>query len=140
MWHDCQPNQCFQVVFKIRILKMLQKIRIPFVFKERNYHVLNLQSCLNKFCVWAVMCSGNVFPLCQRTIIVVPYLVRINIDSFGVIITVTGKMLQKVYFSCFLKMKIGPSWAYFLNYIHVQVSNPVNQIGLQSNQVKRSRR
>ena len=40
MWHDCQPNQYFQVVFKIWVLKWLQKIRILFVFKEINYHVL----------------------------------------------------------------------------------------------------
>ena len=37
---DCQPNQYFQVVFKIWVLKWLQKIRILFVFKEINYHVL----------------------------------------------------------------------------------------------------
>ena len=27
-------------------------------------------------------------------------------------------MPQKVYFYCFLKMKIGPSWAYILNYMY----------------------
>ena len=52
----------------------------------------------------------------------------INIDSFGDIICynlITGTMPPKLCFPCFVKMKIGPSLAYILNY----KSTTVNQIG-----------
>ena len=125
MWHDCQPNQYFQVVFKMRILKLLQKIRISFVSKERNYHVLNLLSSLNKFCVWSVKCSRNVFLLCQRTISVVPYLVRINIDSFGVIILLQARCRKKSIFPVFSKWKLGQV-AYILNYMYKSAPHKLN--------------
>ena len=49
--------------------------------------------------------------------IVVPSLVCINIDSFGVIICynlVTGNT-PKIFFHCLLEMKIRPSWRYVLH-------------------------
>ena len=75
------------------------------------------------------------FSCCVNRTIVVPCRVHINIDSFGFIILL--KMPQKVYFSCFLKMKIGPSWACIINYIYkltiristllVHTSNPLTK-------------
>ena len=52
--------------------------------------------------------------------IVVPSLVCINIDSFqvGVIICyklITGNTPPKIFFNCFLEMKIRASWGYVLN-------------------------
>ena len=83
--------------------------------------MLNLLSSLNKFCVWSVMCSGNVFLLCQRTI-VVPYLVRINIDSFGVIILLQANATK----SLFLLFSQKENWAKLSIHfkLHVQVSTP----------------
>ena len=50
--------------------------------------------------------------------VVVPSLVWINIDSFGVIISynlVTGNTPPKIFFPCFLEIKIRASWGYVLN-------------------------
>ena len=50
--------------------------------------------------------------------IVVPYLVCINTDSFGVIICynlVTGNTLTKIFSPCFFEMKIRASWGNDLN-------------------------
>ena len=50
--------------------------------------------------------------------IVVPFLECINIDSFGVIICynlVMGNTPPKIFFPCFLEMKIRASWGYVLN-------------------------
>ena len=51
-----------------------------------------------------------------------PWWQCINIDSFGVIISLQARCSNNSI-PCFLKMKTGPNWAYSLNYI-VQVGNP----------------
>ena len=55
---------------------------------------------------------------CCVLFIVVPSLVCINIDSFGVIICynlVKGNTPPKLFFHCFLEMKFRASWGYVLN-------------------------
>ena len=62
--------------------------------------------------------SGFVFNFSCCVIIVVPSLVCINIDSFGVIIClnlITGNTPPKIVFHCFLEMKIRASGGYVLN-------------------------
>ena len=68
-------------------------------------------------CSWHLL-SGFVFKFSCCVTIVVPSLVCINIDRFGVIIwyhLVTGNTPPKIFFHCFLKMKIRASWGYILN-------------------------
>ena len=74
------------------------------------------QSVGNKLfiCCWV---SFVTFSCCVT--IVVPFLVCINIDRFGVITCynlVTGNTPPKIFFPCFLEMKIRASCGYVLNF------------------------
>ena len=64
------------------------------------------------------MLSDVVFNFSCYVTIVVPSLVCSNIDSFGVIICynlVTGNTPPKIFFHCFLEIKISASWEYVLS-------------------------
>ena len=90
--------------FSFRLVSIfINRKYVSFLYIKRN-HMLNLLSCLVSFRVRAATCGGNFFLLCHETV-VVPSLVRINIDSFGDIICynlVTGnQMSQKLLFTLF---------------------------------------
>ena len=89
-----------------------QKTKWSFFYNRKDR---TEQSLWNKL---FICCRISFLTFSYCVTVVFSSLVCINIDSFGVIICynlVTGNTPSKIFFPCFLEMKIRASWEYVLN-------------------------
>ena len=89
-----------------------QKTKWSFFYNRKDR---TEQSLWNKL---FICCRISFLTFSYCVTVVFSSLVCINIDSFGVIICynlVTGNTPPKIFFHCFLEMKIRASWEYVLN-------------------------
>ena len=107
-------------LYRSYIIVQILKYKISKRFFSLQQYVKGFQRFHAGVDVWPVTPCAillcNLFLLCHYCLCLLWY--ASTFDSFGVLICynlVTGNTLPKIFFPCFLEMKIRASWGYFLN-------------------------